>query len=134
MPWRTSTLASHSTEGKLEEAVAEYREAIRLKPGDARAHGNLGVALSEQGKRDEALAEHRETIRLEPNFAAGHNNLAWVLASQLDPKHRDPTEALAHARKAVELEPQEGDYFNTLGFVEYRSGNLDAARTALDRQ
>ena len=45
---------------KLEEAVAEFRTAIRLKPDDALAHYNLGVALIEQGKLAEAIAEFRK--------------------------------------------------------------------------
>ena len=47
-PWRD--------QGKLDEAIAEYREAIRLKPDDAEAHNNLGIALHDQGKLDEAIA------------------------------------------------------------------------------
>ena len=76
--------------------------------------------------------EYGEAIRIKPRYAFAHNNLAWLLAQQLDPQRRDLQRALAHVRKAVELEPKNGTNFNTLGFVEYRSGNLDAARTALE--
>jgi tetratricopeptide (TPR) repeat protein len=47
-----------NAQGKLDEAVAEYREAIRLKP-DAGAHCNLGKALRTLGRYTEALAELR---------------------------------------------------------------------------
>src|SRR5262249_5087763 len=42
--------------GQLDEAVAEYRQAIRLKPDYAEAHCNLGIVLRQQGRFDEALA------------------------------------------------------------------------------
>ena len=113
-------------------AESEFREAIRCKPDHAEAHANLGVALGRQGKLAEAVVEYGEAIRIKPRYAFAHNNLAWLLAQQLDPQRRDLQRALAHARKAVELEPKNGTNFNTLGFVEYRSGNLDAARTALE--
>jgi tetratricopeptide (TPR) repeat protein len=46
-------------QGKLAEAIAEFREGIRIKPDDAAAHYNLGRALREQGKLAEAIAEFR---------------------------------------------------------------------------
>ncbi len=53
-------------EGKLDEAIAAYREAIRLKPDFAYPYDNLGTALRAQGKLDEAIAAYREAIRLDP--------------------------------------------------------------------
>ena len=47
------------TPGKLDEAVAELRTAIRITPNDAEAHYLLGKALALQGKRDGAIAELR---------------------------------------------------------------------------
>ena len=47
-------------QGKLEEAVAEFRTAIRLNPDYAEAHYNLGFALHSQGKLEEAVAEYRK--------------------------------------------------------------------------
>ena len=54
-------------QGKLDEAIAEYREAMRLKPDYPEAHNNLGVTLKDQGKLDEAIAEYREALRLKPD-------------------------------------------------------------------
>ena len=62
-------------QGKLDEAIAEYRKAIRLKPDLAEAHHNLGIALASQGKLDEAIAEYRKAIRLKPDVAEAHINL-----------------------------------------------------------
>ena len=59
-------------QGKLEEAIAEYRTAIRLKPDYADAHTNLGAALNDQGKFAEAIPELREAIRLKPDYAGAH--------------------------------------------------------------
>jgi len=43
-------------QGKLDEAVAAYREAIRLKPDNAEAHFNLGGVLRAQGDYAGSLA------------------------------------------------------------------------------
>ena len=54
-------------QGKQDEATAEYRLAIRLKPDNAEAHNNLGVSLNDQGKLDEAIAECRRPSGSNPS-------------------------------------------------------------------
>lgn len=56
-----------------------------------------------------------------------HNHIAWFLATCPDPKLRDPSRALASAKKAVELAPEEGDHWNTLGVAHYRAGHWHGA-------
>jgi Tfp pilus assembly protein PilF len=48
----------------LDEASAECREALRLRPDFAEVHTNFGLALLDQGKLDQAIAECREALRL----------------------------------------------------------------------
>ena len=56
-------------QGKLDEAVAAYRQAIGIKPDFAEAHSNLGNALKDQGKLDEAIAAYRQAIGIKPDYA-----------------------------------------------------------------
>ena len=53
----------------MNEAITEYREAIRLKPHNAEFHSNLGVALRNKGELDNAIAEFQEAICLKKNYA-----------------------------------------------------------------
>ena len=55
---------------KLDEVVAEYREAIRLDPGFGDAYYRLGKALAAQGKVAEAIAAYDKAIELR---AGGEN-------------------------------------------------------------
>jgi type IV pilus biogenesis/stability protein PilW len=48
--------------GKLKEAEAEYRLAIKLKPAYSEAHNNLGQLLARTGRYDESLAEFDEAL------------------------------------------------------------------------
>ena len=66
-------------QGKTDEAIREYREAIRLNPNFAAAYNNLGFALRSQSRDNEAIWEYLEAIRLKPDLAAAHNNLAVSL-------------------------------------------------------
>jgi serine/threonine protein kinase/tetratricopeptide (TPR) repeat protein len=122
--------------GRLDEAIAELREALRLDknfPLAPFAHYFLGLALSAKDRPDEATAAYRETVRLREDYAPAHNSLAWLLATCADARLRDPAEAVEHARKAVELVPGEGNFWNTLGVALYRAGEWKAANEALEK-
>ena len=45
-------------QGKREEAIEEYRLALKFKPDLAEAHMNLGVLLGRQGKPADAIEEY----------------------------------------------------------------------------
>ena len=99
-------------QGKLDEAIAEYRAAIKLRPSFAEAHNNLGEALHLQGKYEEAIAAFRDTIRVKADHANAHYNLAISLVAQerLD-------EALGEFREAIRKKPDHGRAYLGLGAV-----------------
>jgi tetratricopeptide (TPR) repeat protein len=61
------------------------------------------------------------------------NNLSWLLATCPDETMREPVPSVSYAKRAVEIAPDEGTYWNTLGVAYFRNGNLQAAMTALER-
>ena len=108
--------------GDHEEAIAEFKEAIRIEPDSADAHTLLGGALAKKGKLDEAIAEYREAIRLKPDDALYHYNLGFPLAmkGKLD-------EAIAECREAIRLKPDGASYHSMLGLALKMKGKLDEA-------
>jgi eukaryotic-like serine/threonine-protein kinase len=87
-------------QGKLEQAIFEYRNALRIKPDLFEAHVNLGLVVLDQGKLDEAVEQFRAALRLRPDLADLHLNLGAVLHSQ-----RKLDEANDEFRTALRLEP-----------------------------
>jgi tetratricopeptide (TPR) repeat protein len=75
--------------GHLDEAIADYHEALRLMTDRALVHTTLGGFLVRKGQLDEAIDECREAIRLWRNHvdswqtpcqeAEAHSNLAKAL-------------------------------------------------------
>ena len=55
-------------QGRLDEAIHEYREAIRLNPGDPGARNDLGGFFERKGRLKDAIAEYQEAIRVDPNL------------------------------------------------------------------
>ena len=66
-------------------------------------------------------------------LAQALNNLAWLLVTCDDRQFWSPSEALTHARRAVELAPDVGTYWNTLGVAYYRAEQWGDAERALRR-
>ncbi len=65
--------------GKVDDAAAEYRQAIEIDPKNAIAHNGLGLVLSDQGQIDDAIADNRRAIEIDPNYRNARENLENAL-------------------------------------------------------
>jgi Flp pilus assembly protein TadD len=63
------------------------RAAISLRPENAEAFNNLGLALAELGKHDDAIAAFESALRIQPGFELARNNLAWTRAHRAETAH-----------------------------------------------
>ncbi len=70
---------NYRTSGRLEEAVACYRESLERETGYLAPYVNLASALGELGRQDEAQEAARDVLRQEPDFSikAYTNGLAY---------------------------------------------------------
>lgn len=87
-------------EGKLEEALEKYREAVRVAPAYARARLNEGNALLALKRPEEAATCYRHAIRLAPDYAHAHFNLGNALQAL---KH--PSDAISAYEEALRCNP-----------------------------
>jgi protein O-mannosyl-transferase len=110
--------------GRLDDAIAQYRKSLEIKPDYAEADNNLGMALSDSGRRDEAIVYYLKALDVNPNLATAHNNLGNALAAG-----GKPDEALAHFQKAVEIAPNFAKAHNSLGIALSARGQVDEAIT-----
>ena len=76
--------------GKLTDAAAQFRHAIRLDPKIAAAHLMLGIVLRRQGDHDGALTQFRTAVALNPDSADAQYNLGRELKAggDTDGSHR----------------------------------------------
>ncbi|HWW00180.1 MAG TPA: tetratricopeptide repeat protein [Candidatus Acidoferrum sp.] len=112
----------------LEEAVDNYRQALKLDPSFPDAHFQLANALFKQGAGEEAIREYQEALRCRPVWARAHNNFGFVLErmGRLD-------EAIAHLQEAVRLDPASAEAQSNLGRALYRKGALEESINHLQR-
>ncbi|HXG12652.1 MAG TPA: hypothetical protein VNK04_23040 [Gemmataceae bacterium] len=116
--------------GRIDEARREIELALAAQPGNVELAVMLVPELEQQGHQKDAddllskvAAVHEKVLADYPQSAASHNSLAWMLACcrrQLD-------KALQHARKAVELAPEQAGYLDTLAEVHFQRGEQQKA-------
>jgi tetratricopeptide (TPR) repeat protein len=66
----------------VQEAIGQYKQALRIKPDYADAHYNLGNALIQAGRVQEAIGHYEQALRIKPDFVLAQNALARVRAIQ----------------------------------------------------
>jgi len=71
-------------QGKLDEAVAAYREQIKVKPDHENAWYNLGIALSKLGNLDQAQLAYAQALQLNPKYLSALCNDAELALVQRD--------------------------------------------------
>jgi tetratricopeptide (TPR) repeat protein len=114
-------------QGKYDEAIEDYDEAIRLDPNSASAWCGKGTALANLGKYDEAIKALDEAIRLDPNFAGAWANKGGALRSQ-----GNYQEALIACNEAIRLDPKLEAAWNNKGSALNDKGDYDKAIAAFD--
>jgi enediyne biosynthesis protein E4 len=97
-------------EGKLLEAEADARQALRLGWSAARVHHLIGKTREERNRLCEALASYEEALRADPASADAHLSAGQVLI-----KLRRPADALPHLRRARGASPQAAEAAYELG-------------------
>lgn len=118
----TNLGAALAAQGRIDEAIQHYRQALELNPRDVGAHSNFGSALAARGQTAEAIAHYQQALASNPNHGPTHNNLGNVL-SDLD----RTDEAMAHYKKALAINPNYAEALNNLGNTFRTRGHFDQA-------
>ncbi len=110
------------SQGKLDQAISQYRHALQYKPSYVEAHNNLGIALQLQGENDEAIKHFRQAIQINPRYAEAYYNMGITFRAQgrLD-------QAINCYRQALQLKPNHFEAHNNLGNALQSRGKFDEA-------
>jgi Flp pilus assembly protein TadD len=119
-------------QGRPEEALAQYRETIRIRPGDRHGEQNYAQAtfakaqrMYTQGKADEALALFHEGLRHRPANATAHMYAGVILTEQ-----NQLAAAITELGQALQLDPSLAKAYSALGVALAGSGQPEAALRA----
>lgn len=112
---------------KLDAAAFQLVQARRAAPGDARVHRQLGIVLLDKGLHDKAEMALAAAAELDPTDP----RIPFVRGLVADAR-RNPAEALAHYRRAVELDPDAIDARCTLADAMAAMGEIAEAAHQLE--
>ena len=99
-------------QGKTDEAIAQLREAVRVRPNYTPARAELGQLLAREGHPDEALSELQTAVRMRPDDSVAHFRLGSVLGTL-----GRTGDAAAEFSQAVRLQPENADAHFNLGIA-----------------
>jgi tetratricopeptide (TPR) repeat protein len=99
-------------QGKTDEAVRHYFDALRIKPDLVIPHLNLGVALRGQSKLIEAMDHFSKALQIKPDCAEAYYELGVTLEKQ---GHFDA--AVRHYSKALRIKPEVAKVHKNLGIL-----------------
>ncbi|MGC9158364.1 MAG: tetratricopeptide repeat protein [Terracidiphilus sp.] len=99
--------------GAISAAYGELLRTVDLQPTNYKARLELGNMLLAAGKTDGAQAQAAAILAAEPNNPGVHSLLARIAAKQ-----GDSAKALAEIHRAIELNPNNAEFHETLAILE----------------
>ncbi|HXY05057.1 MAG TPA: tetratricopeptide repeat protein [Burkholderiaceae bacterium] len=114
---------------RYEESFALLDDALKTNPDDTGLLYESAMSAERLDRIDVMEARLRHLLQLHPDYAHAYNALGYSLA---DRNIRLP-EAYQLINQALTLAPDDGFIVDSMGWVQYRMGNLSAARETLTR-
>jgi tetratricopeptide (TPR) repeat protein len=114
--------------GDRRAAIAAYGGAIKLLPGEREPLERRALAYAEDGQYEPALADLHAAMAIRGPAAEIYNVSCWLHAVA----RRDMQQGLADCQAALKKNVADADALDTRGFLFFRAGQMDDAKTSYD--
>ncbi|MFC1512496.1 tetratricopeptide repeat protein [bacterium] len=114
---------------KFNKALKYFKKIIEYNPEYVKAYYNLGVIYEQTGKKQKAFEIFEKLLSIDNKDAAASNYVGYMLAEE----GRDIDRALELINTALESEPDNYAYIDSLGWVYYKNGELSKALKELKK-
>ncbi|OGU74310.1 MAG: hypothetical protein A2V93_04860 [Ignavibacteria bacterium RBG_16_34_14] len=114
---------------ETDEAIHYLEKALVINPDDVNILGTLGLIYDSIEKWNECDSTYERALEIDSMNATVNNNFAYSLSERgirLD-------EALAMAKIAIEKEPLNSSFLDTIGWVYYKLEDYDNAKEYLEK-
>ncbi|MBF0570431.1 MAG: tetratricopeptide repeat protein [Candidatus Omnitrophica bacterium] len=114
---------------KYPQAIEQFLKVTEFNPGNASALFLLGSVWADSNDHAKAIEAFRKVLRIEPEHTEALNSLGYMYAE--DGVHLD--EAIRMISKAIEIDPANGAFYDSLGWALYKKGMYAQALAALQK-
>ena len=114
--------AAYAERAANKEAIADYSEALRLKPDDGAAYYGRGQARLALNQSDGAISDFTQAIRL-----SGDSPGLYVARGYAQLVKGNANESIADFTVAIRLDPKNASALNNRGLAWRKKGDLDKA-------
>ncbi len=121
MAWCNFGIAQ-SEQGKMDEAIANFRRALKADRNLVVAHLRLAVLLADRDELDEAILHFRRVIEIEPDLPVSYFRLARLLRQQ-----GKTSQAASFEERGKGANGRRADSQNLRGAELAQQGRLDEA-------
>jgi tetratricopeptide (TPR) repeat protein len=116
-------------DGQIERALTLYDDVLAAYPEETRVQYARAFLLEDMDRVDDALHQLRLVLAKNPSDPNALNALGYTLADRTD----QVEEAYELIERAFELDSDSPAIIDSLGWVQFKRGNLDEARALLER-
>ena len=116
-------------DGQIDRALTLYDDVLAAYPGETRVQYARAFLLEDMDRVDDALHQLRLVLAKNPRDPNALNALGYTLADRTE----QVDEAFELIERAYELDPNSPAIIDSLGWVQFKRGNLTEARELLER-
>lgn len=118
----------YSKKGNYEHAVRSYKNLLKICRSDL-GYYYLGAAYERLGKIYYAARQFNRAIKLNPDYGEAYNYLGYMYID----RGKKLDQSIKLIKKALEIEPENAYFVDSLGWGYYKRGMLNQAMFQLER-
>ena len=117
----------YQKQGKLDQAVVEYKEEMKLTPDDPGAAENLGLVYLEKGDPDGALTILQQALKIDPKL---YKSLDGIGKAYL--RKGQPAQAIPYFQRALAVAPDSAKMHFQLGQAYLKTGQREKGQKEIN--
>jgi len=117
----------HRKEGRYQEALTEYNEALQIRGSIAPPHHGIGLIYQAQDKGAAAIDEYKSAVKIDPDYIFAYDSMGTTYISM-----GQYTDAVSALKKAIEVYENYDDAHANLGEAYYKLKQYEEAVKSLE--